>query len=85
MFKVIASMETVFDFNPTREEIGKILNPYMAGQSKDEYLRYRSQEVCYRDIAALLWMRGEEAKARSYLRKTTPEMRRTFLLAMNGY
>ena len=78
-------MKTIFDLNPTPEEMGKILNPYLAEQSKEDYLRFRSQDVCYRDIAALLWIRGEKKKAHRYLREISPEMRRTFLLAMNGY
>ena len=78
-------MITIYDFHPTREELAKVVCPMFADRSKEEYLKYRDQKTCYRDIAVLFWKRGKKRKARRYLKKTYPDMRRTFLLAEKGF
>ena len=78
-------METIFDYNPTPEEIGMILNPYVAITDKEQYLRFRDQEVCYRDLAVLMRLRGNKSKERQFLNKTSADLRRTYLLARKGF
>jgi len=60
-------METVFDHNPTPEEL-KFL--FLSGQSKEEYLSaHEDQETEYGNIYALYMIRGNREKALEYLNR----------------
>lgn len=78
-------MVSIYDFNPTKEEIGQLFLPELSDRSKEDYLKGRSQKSLYRDIAALFWIRGEKTKAKYYLSKTWPQMRADFLNLMGGF
>lgn len=54
-------METVFDYNITKEEW-----KYIRGVEKESYLASVDPDTAVRDIAALFYHRGNEEKARAY-------------------
>ena len=72
-------------FTPREKNSQKFFCPMFADRLKEEYLKYRDQKTCYRDIAVLFWKRGKKRKARRYLKKTYPDMRATFLSAEKGF
>lgn len=78
-------MVSIYDFNPTPTELAMLFHPSLADRTKEDYLDSRSQESLYRDVAALFWLRGQKTKARSFLAKTTPQMRMDFLNSVNGF
>lgn len=60
-------METVFDHNITEKEW-----KYVRGSRKDFYLKFLDKETAFYDIAALYYIRGNEAKAIEYANKLSP-------------
>jgi hypothetical protein len=60
-------METVFDHNPTPEELRYL---FLAGQDADAYkASHTDQEAEYGNIYALFMIRGDRPKALEYLEK----------------
>lgn len=78
-------MVTIYDFNPTREELCLLFHPKLADRTVEDYLDGRSQESLYRDVAALFHVRGDMQKMRFYLEKTTPQLRMDFLNSIGGF
>ena len=54
--KAISNMETIFDFNPTQQEIERL----SFGLSKEEYERRMPAEVKILDIANMLYDRKDD-------------------------
>lgn len=60
-------METVFDHNPTAEEMKYL---FLTGQTREEYLAsHDDQETEYGNIYALYMIRGNREKALEYLNR----------------
>ncbi|MBQ1667907.1 MAG: hypothetical protein II063_08040 [Prevotella sp.] len=68
-------METIFDYNPTKEELRRLGRQI----PKDKYESIVSDNSRYRDLAALFHIRGKEWKMRKYINKVTNiDMRNSF-------
>jgi len=78
-------MVSIYDFNPTREELSLLFHQKLADRTVEDYLDGRSQESLYRDVAVLFHIRGNKRKMRFYLNKTTPSMRMDFLNSIGGF
>lgn len=78
-------MVSIYDFNPTREELCLLFHPRLADRTVEDYLHGRSQESLYRDVAALFHLRGDKRKMRYYLNKATPQLRMDFLNSIGGF
>ncbi len=59
-------METIFDYNPSTSEQTSLIGTL----SKDDYLRFTSEEGALKDIAFLLYSRGDKKGAKRYIEKT---------------
>ncbi len=60
-------METLFDHDPTPEELQFL---FLAGQTREKYLEtQRDQETEFGNIYALYMIRGNREKALGYLHK----------------
>ena len=60
-------METVFDHNPTAEELKYL---FLTGMTREEYLAAHSdQETEYGNIYALYMIRGNRERALEYLNR----------------
>jgi hypothetical protein len=61
------SMETVFDHEPTAEELKYL---FLSGQSREEYVAsHTDQETEFGNIYALYMIRGNREKALEYLNR----------------
>lgn len=68
-------METIFDHNPTKEELD-LLGRHIP---KDRYESIVGDNTRYRDLAALFHIRGKKWKMRKYINKVTNvDMRNSF-------
>ena len=67
-------METIYDYNPTKEEWEQL--GYMP---RERYERIVSDNSRYLDLALLFHIRGKKWKMRKYINKvTTVDMRNSF-------
>lgn len=68
-------METIFDFNPTKEEIER----FACNRSKEDYIRYYYDYPydILNDIIDLLYFRGDE-RYKHYLKLTDDASRNDF-------
>lgn len=78
-------MLSIYDFNPTKEELRKLFHPRLVNRSKRDYLDGMSQEDLYVDIAFLFWIRGEGDVAESYISRTSPSRRTDFYNLIGGF
>lgn len=62
-------METIFDHNPTPEELGMLLSGERTTKAGYETFSIGGQDSRFADIYNLLCIRGDNSKADEYLNK----------------
>jgi hypothetical protein len=64
-------METIFDHNPTQQELVMLFGP--RPMTREEYLSVVEQESAYGDLYRLYSLRGKPEIAEQFLNKITDE------------
>ncbi len=67
-------METIYDYNPTKEELEQFVNI-----PKERYEIIVDDDCRFRDLALLFWIREKKWKMRRYINKVKDvDMRNSF-------